>query len=164
LDPNFRRTILYIASHDPDDGAFGLILNRLADKRVADLVDEPGLGALANIPVFYGGPVGNDRLTFASFQWRTESQTLECHVNLDLDEARRLALEPGIVLRGFVGYAGWSAGQLENELEQKAWVVQTPDRDLLDSDSCKGLWFSIMQDYGPWFRLLATAPDDPSLN
>ncbi len=164
LDPNFRRTILFIAAHDPEDGSFGLVLNRQAEKRVKDLVDEPGLGPLADIPVFYGGPVGNDRLTFASFQWHIETQTLECRANLDLDEARQLALEPGVVLRGFVGYAGWTGGQLESELEQKAWVVQKPDRDLLDTESCTHLWFSIMQDYGPWFRLLASAPDDPSLN
>jgi len=164
LDPNFRRTILYIAANDPEEGSFGLILNREANKRVAELVDEPGLGPLAQVPVFYGGPVGVDQLSFAAFTWRTESQIVECRANLDLDEARHLALEPDVVLRGFVGYAGWSAGQLESELEQKAWVVQKPDRDLLDAESCKQLWFSIMQDYGPWFRLLASAPDDPSLN
>ncbi len=164
LDPNFRRTILYVASHDPEQGSFGLILNREADRRVSDLVDDPGLGVLANIPVFHGGPVAQDRLTFASFRWRMESQVLECRANLDLDEARRLALEEDVVLRGFIGYAGWSGGQLESELEQKAWVVQKPDRDLLDPEHCKLLWFSIMQDYGPWLRLLAAAPDDPSLN
>jgi len=127
-------------------------------------VNTPGLGPLGKVAVFFGGPVGRDRLTFAAFRWRKESQTVECQVNLDLEEAKELALDSDIVVRAFVGYSGWSSGQLESELEQKAWVVQRPDRDLLDAECCKQLWFSIMQDYGPWFRLLASAPDDPSLN
>jgi len=164
LDPNFRRAVPLITAHDAVDGSFGLILNRPTGKVVSELVSEPGLGPLGNLPVFFGGPVGRDRLMFASFQWRTESQSIECLANLDLDEARRLALEEEGVVRGFVGYSGWSGGQLEGELEQKAWVVQKPDRDVLDPDSCSQIWFSIMQHYGPWFRLLASAPDDPSLN
>ena len=164
LDPNFRRTVLFIAAHDAGDGSFGLVLNRATDKKVADLIEEPALGPLAKIPVFLGGPVGKDKLTFAAFKWRTESQTVECRVSLDLEEARDAALDSDTVVRAFLGYAGWSGGQLENELEQKAWVVQKPDRDVLDPESCKQMWFTIMQNYGPWFRLLAAAPDDPSLN
>lgn len=164
LDPNFRRTVLFIAAHDPADGSFGLVLNRQTDKTVGDLVDEPALGALARVPVFFGGPVGADKLTFASFRWRTESQAVEFRINIDMEEAKELVLESDTVVRGFIGYAGWSGGQLEGELEQKAWVVQKPDRDVLDSETCKHLWFSIMENYGPWFRLLASAPDDPSLN
>ena len=164
LDPNFRRTVLFVAAHDITEGSFGLILNRESDKTVGDLLSEATLGPLAKVPVFFGGPVAKDRLTFAAFRWRTESQVVECQVNLDLEAARDLALDGDVVLRGFIGYSGWSAGQLESELEQKAWVVQKPDRDVLDTETCKQMWFSIMQHYGPWFRLLAAAPDDPSLN
>ena len=64
----------------------------------------------------------------------------------------------------YLGYAGWSKGQLEAELEQKAWLVQKPDEDILDIEKCLELWPTIMRDQGPWFRLLAAAPDDPSLN
>ena len=164
LDPNFRRTVLFIAVHDGGEGSFGLVLNRGTDQTVQDLIEEPGLGPLGKIPVFFGGPVGKDKLTFAAFTWRMESQTVECRVSLDLDEAKELALDSDTVVRAFLGYAGWSGGQLEAEIQQKAWVVQKPDRDVLDPESCKQMWFTIMQNYGPWFRLLASAPDDPSLN
>ena len=53
---------------------------------------------------------------------------------------------------------------MEGELDQKAWVVQKPGREVLDPESCKQMWFTTMRTYGPWFRLLAEAPDDPSLN
>ena len=164
LDPNFRRTVLYIAAYNAEDGALGVVLNRAANKTVADLLALPGLGPLGHIPVFLGGPVNGDRMTFAAFAWNRESQTVECRLNVELEEAKELALDSDVVVRAFVGYAGWSGGQLEGELEQKAWVVQKPDREVLDPESCKQIWPNIMKNYGPWFRLLAQAPDDPSVN
>lgn len=154
-----------MVSYEPKEGALGVVLNRPAGKTVAEVL--PGqaeLGALETIPVFFGGPVSLDRLSFAVFEWERETQTVNCRINLELDEAKALAAEGEGVVRAFVGYAGWSGGQLEGELEQKAWVVQKADREVLDPESCKPLWRNIMRNYGPWFRLLAAAPDDPSLN
>ena len=64
----------------------------------------------------------------------------------------------------FVGYAGWGAGQLESEVKQKAWVVQNANPSLLKLDRLPNLWFDIMRKLGPWYKMLAAAPDDPSLN
>ena len=58
LDPNFRRTVLFISAHDPNDGALGVIINRPLEKQVADLVTEVPPEGLADVPVFLGGPVG----------------------------------------------------------------------------------------------------------
>src|SRR5438552_14273082 len=69
LDPNFRRTVLFISAHDAEDGAVGVILNRPLDKQVADLVNEDPPASLADIPVFLGGPVGRNQLMFAAFEW-----------------------------------------------------------------------------------------------
>src|SRR5689334_5926219 len=51
-DPNFFHTVLLLAAHNTDDGAFGYILNRPLDKRVSDLLEDRELGALAEVPVF----------------------------------------------------------------------------------------------------------------
>jgi putative transcriptional regulator len=67
LDPNFRRAVLFISMHDPEDGALGVILNRPLDKQVSDLVNEEPPAGLANVPVFLGGPVGRNQLMFAAF-------------------------------------------------------------------------------------------------
>jgi putative transcriptional regulator len=58
LDPNFRRTVLFVSQHDPNEGALGVIINRPLDTQVADLVTETPPAALAEVPVFLGGPVG----------------------------------------------------------------------------------------------------------
>ena len=69
LDPNFRRSVLFISAHDAEEGAMGVIINRPLDKHVSELVTDPAPGALADVPVFLGGPVGTNQLMFAAFDW-----------------------------------------------------------------------------------------------
>ena len=163
LDPNFRRAVLFISAHTPDDGALGVILNRPLEKQVSEVVSEAPLNALDKVPVFFGGPVGRDRLIFASLEWKT-GEGLKLNHNVDLDEAnKQIGTSPGSI-RAFIGYAGWGAGQLEAEMKQNAWVIRKPDRATMKLDRLPRLWFDIMSGLGPWFKLLAAAPDDPSLN
>ncbi|MBA3272345.1 MAG: YqgE/AlgH family protein [Chthoniobacterales bacterium] len=164
LDPNFRRSVLFISSHDPSEGAMGVILNRPLDKQVGDLVsDEKPPQGLADVPVFLGGPVGKNQLMFAAFEWE-DANGLKLNHNVNVDEAHELVEDDPASIRAFVGHAGWSAGQLEAEMKQKAWILQKPSRDALSPDRLPKLWFEIMSGLGPWYKLLAAAPDDPSLN
>ncbi len=164
LDPNFRRTILFIATHDLNEGTLGLVLNRTTEKKVSDFLSEAQIGALEKTPVFIGGPVGLDQLMFASFRWNKEVNALECKTHLVIEEAQAIASEDPGAVRAFIGHSGWSKGQLEAELAQKAWIVQKTNRELLDTEKCMQMWPEIMRNLGPVFRLLAAAPDDPSLN
>ncbi len=132
LDPNFRRAVLFISAHDPDDGALGVIIER-------------------------------NQLMFATFEWRQgEGLTLNHYVNIDDASAR--TGDDAMSICAFVGYAGWSAGQLEAEMKQKAWLLQKPSRAALEPERLPKLWFEIMRGLGPWYKMLAAAPDDPSLN
>ncbi len=163
LDPNFRRSVLFITAHDEAEGAIGVILNRPLDKHVSELVSDPTPEALGAVPVFLGGPVATNQLMFAAFDWEGRN-SLSLNQNVDLEAADQLAAQDGNAVRAFVGYAGWTAGQLENELRQNAWVLQKPDRAALKPERLPRLWFEIMRSLGPWFKMLAAAPDDPSLN
>lgn len=163
LDPNFRRAVLFLSLHTPEDGALGVILNRPLEKHVSDLVSETPPSGLEKVPVFFGGPVGRDRLMFAALEWKP-GEGLKVHHNVDLDEAHeRAGKNPGSV-RAFVGYAGWTAGQLEAEMKQNSWVLHKAERSALKMDRLPRLWFDIMRGLGPWFKMLSAAPDDPSLN
>src|SRR5438105_12431007 len=163
LDPNFRRTVLFISAHDPNEGALGVIINRPLDRQVADLVTEVPRVSLAEVPVFLGGPVGKNQLMFATFEWE-KGEGLKLNHNVGIDEAHELVDEDPASIRAFVGYAGWSAGQLEAEMQQKAWILQRPTRAALAPARLPKLWFEIMRGLGPWYKMLAAAPDDPSLN
>jgi len=163
LDPNFRRSVLFISAHDLEEGAMGVIINRPLDKQVSELVTDPAPGALADVPVFLGGPVGTNQLMFAAFDWEGRD-SLSLNQNVAIEEANQLAEQDRSAIRAFVGYAGWTAGQLESELRQHAWVLQKPSRAALKPERLPRLWFEIMHNLGPWFKMLSAAPDDPSLN
>src|SRR6266704_3330964 len=164
LDPNFRRAVLFISAHDPKDGALGVIINRPLDRQVADLVTETPPANLADVPVFLGGPVGKNQLMFAAFEWQ-KSKGLKLNHDIAFQETSDVAGQNApVAICAFVGYAGWGAGQLEAEMKQKAWLVQKPTRSLVKLDRLPKLWFDIMNSLGPWYKMLAAAPDDPSLN
>ena len=164
LDPNFRRTVLFISEHDRNEGALGVIINRPLDRQVADLVTEVPPSILAKVPVFLGGPVGKNQLMFAELKWQ-KGEGLKLNHNVGLEEASDSAgQKKAATICAFVGYAGWGAGQLENEMRQKAWLLQNANRSLLKLDRLPNLWFDIMRSLGPWYKMLAAAPDDPSLN
>lgn len=161
-DPNFRRSVVLMASHDEKEGALGFVINRPVERTVSELLPgEPALGKLGGVPVLMGGPVGTDRLMFASFRWTDERYV--CRPHLPAEEARELMEDPLLTVRAFAGYAGWAGGQLEAELVQRSWVVYPPDADTLELAHGE-LWRGIIRKLGPLFRLLADAPDDPSLN
>lgn len=164
LDPNFRRSVLFISEHDPGEGALGVIINRPLDRQVADLVTDTPPAGLADVPVFLGGPVGKNQLMFAAFEWH-ESGGLKLNHNVAAEDASS-AVDPKklISVCAFVGYAGWGAGQLESEMKQKAWLLQKANPSVLKLDRLPNLWFDIMRKLGPWYKMLAAAPDDPSLN
>jgi putative transcriptional regulator len=162
LDPNFRRTVLFISEHDPNEGALGVIINRPLDRQVADLVTDTPPAGLAGVPVFLGGPVGKNQLMFAAFEWK-KGQGFKLRHNVVLEHGSSAAGGKNLIC-AFVGYAGWGAGQLESEVKQKAWLLQKANSSLLKFDRLPNLWFDIMRSLGPWYKMLAAAPDDPSLN
>jgi len=164
VDPNFRRTVLFVSEHEPNEGALGVIINRPLDRPVAELVSGAPPAGSADVPVFLGGPVGKNQLMFAAFEWQ-KGAGLKLNHNIAFDEASDAHGHNNLLaVCAFVGYAGWGAGQLESEVKQKAWVVQKANPSLLKFERLPNLWFDIMRTLGPWYKMLAAAPDDPSLN
>src|ERR1041385_1568587 len=164
LDPNFRRTVLFISEHEPDEGALGVIINRPLDRRVAELVSGTPPAGVADVPVLLGGSVGQNQLMFAAFEWQ-KGAGLKLNHNITFHEGSDAQSHKDLLtVCAFVGYAGWGAGQLESEVKHKAWVVQNANPSLLKFDRLPDLWFDIMRTLGPWYKMLAAAPDDPSLN
>lgn len=165
LDSNFRRTVIFISTHDPEEGAFGLILNRPVGQTVSGLLpDREDLREVGSVPVFQGGPVGRDQLVFASFQWDSGTHRMLCEHHLSLEDARVAVREHRSIIRAFVGYSGWGKGQLEGELAQHAWLIKQPEAGLFQADKVGKLWRDLLSGFGPAFRLTAEAPEDPSLN
>jgi putative transcriptional regulator len=146
------------------EGSFGLVLNRPASQAVSDILPERDLGSLARVPVFFGGPVSRDQLVFASFRWQANHRRMECRHHIGIEEAEKLLVDKLATVRAYIGYAGWSKGQLEGELAQHAWMTRAPDENLLDPTRTDAMWREMLSGFGPMFRLIAEAPDDPARN
>jgi putative transcriptional regulator len=165
VDPNFRRSVVLIVAHD-DEGAVGLVLNRNSETEVAEAV--PELAELVDVDahVSVGGPVQPEAVVvLAEWDDAEEAGTIVFEdVGLMASEAEleRVA-EATRRVRVFAGYAGWSGGQLEAELEEPSWVTEDATIEDVFGDE-PDLWASVLRRKGGPFKLTATMPDDPTLN
>jgi putative transcriptional regulator len=156
----FRRTVVLVLEHN-DEGALGVVLNRPSDAPVRDAV--PGLADLGDSDgvVHVGGPVQPQAvIALGEFEDPADASRL---VTADLGVVD--PDNPEVELRRarvYAGYAGWAPDQLEAELEEEAWIVESvhPDDPFHDDD----LWPAALQRKGGEYALLARMPADPSVN
>jgi len=160
-DPNFRRCVVLMSAHNAE-GAMGVVLNRPLGKRLGELNGEFALGALASVPLFKGGPVQTQQLLLAA--WQTRDDGFRLHFGIEPDKAIQLLGEEGAQVRAFLGYSGWSAGQLENEMKHRTWVVADVPEDLLTQPASDALWRTVLGREGAEWRLLAEEPEHPEEN
>jgi putative transcriptional regulator len=165
MDPNFRRTVVLVVAHD-DDGAVGLVLTRRTDTQVAEAVPELANLVEPEATVSIGGPVQTEAVVvLAEWENPEEAGTLVFeNVGLMGAEADSETVAVATTrVRVFAGYAGWGGGQLEAEIEEPSWILE-PARveDVFGDDP--DLWASVLRRKGGAFRLVATMPEDPSLN
>lgn len=162
-DPNFKRTVILLSAHNAE-GAMGVVLNRPLDQQLGELNSEFALGPLAGVPLYAGGPVEPKQLVIVSWEWLPGDNAFQLHFGIEPDKAAELVGAPGVTLRAFLGYAGWSKGQLENEMKHDTWLAATVDRDLLGQSDGVGLWRQILGSLDPELKLLADEPEDPTRN
>ena len=162
-DALFKHSVILMSEHSTTGGAVGYVVNRPMGKVTRDLLKESIDPCLADVPVYVGGPVCTDGLSFASLRWSQKEARVILESRLSMAEAaHQRAL--GREVRAFVGYSGWASGQLEKELRQRSWIVTTPSLLVLDSDASPSLWAEILSDMGPPFTLLALMPERTELN
>lgn len=160
-DPNFRRSVILMSVHN-EQGAMGVVLNRPLGKRLGELSGDFAFGPLAGVPLFSGGPVQPEQLVLAA--WQTRVDGFRLHFGIEPDKALLLMTEEGTHVRGFLGYSGWSAGQLEKEMKLRTWVVVDVPEDLLTHSQDESLWKTVLGREGAQWRLLADEPEHPELN
>ncbi len=156
----FRRSVILILEHD-EDGAMGVVLNRRSETLVAEAV--PALAALpgAEEAVYVGGPVAPASVVaLGDFDDPSEAGTQVTGSLGTLDPDRP---SPSLQrLRVYAGYAGWSAGQLDDELDEGAWIVERADAE--DPFSDGDIWSEALRRKGGAYSLVATMPGDPTAN
>ena len=165
-DPNFERTVVLVIEHD-EDGALGLVLNRPTSTPIEDVLAGWDLLAAAPANLYGGGPVEPRAVVGLAVARPDATSGVAITGRIrTVDPTVDPVTLAGEVERAriFAGYAGWSPGQLEDELEQGAWlVVDAVPGDVVSARPGE-LWHDVMGRQEGSARLMATFPDDPRLN
>jgi putative transcriptional regulator len=162
-DPNFRRTVVLLSGHD-EAGAMGVVLNRPLGKQLGELNAEFAAGPLAGVPLYAGGPVDREHLLLVTWQWIPAEHAFQLTFGVEIEKALELIGRPGLTMRAFLGYSGWSKGQLENEMQHDTWLVTPVEGDWLIKHDGVPLWRHLIGHAEPDLKVLADAPEDPTLN
>ena len=171
-DPNFARTVVLLVDHD-ESGALGVVLNRPSTTDVGEILPDWHLYAAPPQVVFQGGPVGRDSALALAARVDGKQEDDEPvgfrHVHagigpVDLDAPAELIASEISSMRIFAGYAGWGSDQLEGEIDQGAWFVVDVDLGDLAVTDPEQLWSEVLRREGGQLSMVATFPDDPSLN
>ncbi|HVM48322.1 MAG TPA: YqgE/AlgH family protein [Candidatus Acidoferrum sp.] len=163
----FQRTVVLICQHDAE-GAFGLVLNRQTGNKVGEVIvaDLPDL--LKDYPLFLGGPVQPSALSYLHSDAFLADANVMANLSLghSLDDLVELgeSFAPTRKVKLFAGYAGWSPGQLEDEMKRKAWLTHPASLELVFDTDPEQMWQSILRRKGWKYRLLAQTPEDLSSN
>jgi putative transcriptional regulator len=167
-DPNFRRAVIMVTDHTDDEGTVGFILNKPLTVKIGDLVEDfPEIDSLAH----YGGPVSTNTIHYIHNVGMMLDGSTEIGPGVywggEFDKLKFLIIQELIKrdnIRFFVGYAGWSPGQLITELETGSWFISESHANYLFKSKPTRLWNQVMHHKGDIYSVLAQLPEQPNLN
>ena len=163
----FHRSIIYLTDHN-FEGSVGFILNMELDLKICDALE--GFDN-CDAPLYMGGPVALNTLHYLHSLGTMIPNSLEINNNIfwggDID-AIRYAIKTGNVkpnqIKFFLGYSGWTAGQLERELTENSWVIASAKHDLVMNNDDGDAWKRALRGMNRKYRVWADFPEMPEMN
>lgn len=170
VDNYFSRSAILVLDEPEDGGHFGLILNKATELTFKDLM--PDWEGGKKIPIYCGGPVDLQRMFLIHSLGEELGSCVEVipgiYVGADLDKIISYIEKGGEIegkMRFFLGYCGWSPGQLKAEINRNTWAVNPlPDSVSLLRGHGDNFWRKEVSDLGDDYRSWLVVPRDPSLN
>jgi putative transcriptional regulator len=163
LDPNFTRSVILICEHN-EVGTTGFMISKQLDKRIHHLV--PGFPE-SKAAVYIGGPVAPDSLHYLHNVGDMLDNSIEICPGIYWGgdfETLKFLMNTGVIkdenIKFFVGYSGWSEGQLAEELQEPAWLQSEMDANYLFKTRTYVLWQTVMKDKGDRYTVIAQMPDE----
>lgn len=165
-DTFFNRSIVYLTDHTPE-GSVGFILNKKLDLKVDSAIE--GFEGWDEI-LSMGGPVAPDTLHYLHSLGDKIPKSVHVEGNVywggDIDVIRELIKNKKInqsQIRFFLGYSGWSAGQLERELKENSWVIAKVNSNIVLNRG-EDIWKKVLRSFKNKYRMWADFPDSPEMN
>lgn len=167
-DEYFERSVVFLCEHSKE-GSFGFVLNHFLELDLQSLNENfPAIETKVSV----GGPVEKETMYFMHSIGDELNESLEIHKGIfvggDFEQLYEIIKEEHIredKIRFFLGYSGWTAGQLENEIKEHAWVVcEFDDLNEVMTTKNEDLWKYFMNKMGPKYKMLSDFPIDPSEN
>jgi putative transcriptional regulator len=167
-DEFFERSVVYLCEHSKE-GSFGFVLNHYIDVNLNHL--NPAFPIIDTV-LSIGGPVENETMYFMHTFGEELNDSLEIadgiYIGGDFEQLYSFIKENHFKehkIRFFLGYSGWSEGQLQDEIKENAWVVSKIDsaEEIMNSED-ENLWKYFMNKLGPKYKLISEFPLDPNEN
>ena len=166
-DTFFNRSIVYLTDHTPE-GSVGFILNKKLDIKVRDAIS--GFD-LCEDNLNMGGPVAPDTLHYLHTAGEIIPNSASVDGNIfwggDIEVIKSLIAFGKIdnsKIRFFLGYSGWSAGQLDRELKENSWVIARIRSDIIMGNRGNNTWKMVLRSLKNKYRLWADFPESPDMN
>jgi putative transcriptional regulator len=166
-DSFFNRTIVYLADHNRE-GSIGFILNKKLEIKVCDAIT--GFDKWKEY-LCMGGPVAPDTLHYLHIMGDIIPKSVWVSENIfwggDIDFIRKMIRNGKISesqIRFFLGYSGWSAGQLERELNENSWVIAKVKPDIILDSKSGNSWKKVLRGLNNRYRMWADFPESPDMN
>ena len=169
-DPNFSRTVILLCNHNKQ-GSFGLVINRSAELKAPDLFSSIDILKSYNEKIYIGGPVSQS-MVFYLYRSSQDVGDLDkvcsgVYLGSSLEALESLCLDIDKQkdnVRFYLGYSGWSGGQLDGEMEQNSWLIQSADEQIVFLDSEDLMWPKAVNSLGEEYQYLTKAPVNPQWN
>ena len=165
----FARSVVLVAEHN-EEGSMGILINKSFNSLMSlgDVV--PELNSLPPIPLYKGGPIGRDTLFYLhTLDFLDQALPIGngLYLNGDFEQLKKYLLSGGPIgghIRFFMGYAGWTKGQLMQEIEDNTWIVSNDSQTDLLYMYLRDLWRETLQDMGGKYAVWSRYPQYPIMN
>jgi putative transcriptional regulator len=166
-DTFFNRSVVYLVDHS-DDGSVGFIINKALDIRIENTLE--GFENYSDT-ISMGGPVASNTLHYLHTLGDIVPGSFHVSVFIfwggELDAVRKLS-SAGLIkehqIRFFLGYSGWSPGQLQKELAENSWVIARVKPDTVMKSREDDSWRAILRGIDKKYRIWADFPVSPEMN
>ena len=167
LDGNFRRSVVYLTELNLE-GAIGFIINRPMDIDIDQLIpDFPEF----SVPAYFGGPVSTDTIHYVHRVGELLEDSMQVTKDLywggNFEQLKALINQKIITeadIRFYVGYSGWTAGQLEAEIKMGSWLKGEMDQNYIFNTESGDLWKKVVAEKGDVYNVIANISGKDLLN